>query len=116
MSRVKVGKYFLNSDGVNPVVQVIAPATNTQGAILRTIFMFAGPSTGLAAAFLYADTSAPSVAGDASKRLIAQVNALGNTTNGIIVPYEIEVPAGLGVWIGQQLGGRVELTWDLISV
>jgi hypothetical protein len=114
MSRVKIGKHFFPGTGNNNVLQIIAPAANIHGVILRTISLGSG-TTGLAQVALYADVTAPVAPGDGNCRQIAVVNVPNFTS--FIVPYEIEVPAGLGVWVGfPNSTGQIQMTYDFVDI
>jgi hypothetical protein len=117
MSRVKVGKYFFKQGGgINTVLPIIAPADNKQGVILRTITLGSGGGSTISQTVLYANAVAPVAPGDPNCRSIAVFNASGNTFVSTIVPYEIEVPAGLGVWLGCGGNCQAQITYDFIDV
>lgn len=114
MSRVKIGKHFINSVGTNTIQQVVAPADNVHGVILRTISLGSGHAT-LGQLAIYASVTAPTVPGDPNCRMIVQVSE--PEFKSVIVPYEIDVPAGLGIWIGYIQGeGQIYMTYDLVDI
>jgi hypothetical protein len=114
MSRVKIGKHYIANGGTNTIQQIIAPTDNVHGAILRTICL-GSANTSLAQVSIYADVNAPTVPGDPNCRMIVMVSQPQFIT--VIVPYEIEVPAGLGVWIGFVQGkGQSNITYDLVDI
>lgn len=113
MSKVTIGKHwFPAGGGQNSVVQLVAPADNKQGVILRTISLGNG-GLGQAQVAIYADTHAPASPGDGNTRQIAVYNSADFTS--LIVPYEIEVPAGLGIWLGFTGSAQAQLTYDFID-
>lgn len=116
MSRVKIGKHwFPAGGGQNSVVQLVAPTDNKQGVILRTISLGNG-GAGQAQVVIYADTHAPAAPGDGNTRQIAVYNSPNGFFTSLIVPYEIEVPAGLGIWLGFTGAAQAQLTYDFIDV
>lgn len=116
MTRVKIGKHYFPGGGVNTVLQVVAPADNKQGVILRTISLGSGGAGGIAQVAVYADLTAPSAPGDATRRQIAVYNTPMGTFVSMTIPYEIEVPAGLGIWVAYSGSGQSTMTYDFIDV
>lgn len=116
MSSLKIGKNFSNTSGTSTVVQIFPPTANVHGAILRTVVLFAAPtSSGTAHAWLFADTAAPATPGDGTKRMIAQCSA-NTLCNVVNLPNQLEIPAGLGVWVGYNLSAAAEITWDYVDI
>lgn len=116
MTRVKAGKNHFPGIAVNTVVQVVAPADNTQGVILRTIALSSGGAGGTAQISVFADLTAPSTPSDTTRKRVAVYSAPMGTFISITIPYEIEVSAGLGIWVGFNGSGQAYMTYDFINV
>jgi hypothetical protein len=116
MTRVKVGKHYFPGIAVNTVLQVVAPIDNKQGVILRTISLSSGGAGGTAQISIYADLTAPPAPNDTTHRQIAVYSAPMGTFISITIPYEIEVPAGLGIWVGFYGSGQATMTYDFVDV
>lgn len=111
-----IGNSFFNSDMIaNNVLQILSPSANTKGVYLRTLSMSSGGGT----TSLYADTTAPTVVRDNTKRVIlvsyfpnTSAYPLGGWTN---LPNPLFIPAGMGLWVGSTAGASINLTYDLIG-
>lgn len=113
MDAVKIGNNFRT---VNPtaVTQIVDPATNVNGLIIRTGAIVS--STG--SLNLWAGQSAPTGVGDRSKPAIFGANgsAAGGANAQVLLPYPLYVPAGQGLWAHANVPGAViSLTWDLLG-
>lgn len=109
--------------------QIISPATNGNGLIIRTMSIIAhinGTNTATGV-LVYADTSAPSTYFDTARRMIwhAASKALGTPVQIPVqsINYPLAIPAGYGVWItvaagpGTDVGqATVLMTWDPITL
>ncbi|WP_415842284.1 hypothetical protein, partial [Paracidovorax anthurii] len=110
---VPIGKNFATI-APKGVAQLVAPATNINGVVIRTCFC--NPQNGTVN--LVAATSAPSGISDATKSVIFSGN--GNTAAGsntqIFAPKPLYIPKGLGLWVATSTNaGVIALTWDVLS-
>ena len=108
----RVGLSFIGTTG-RGVQELLAPANNTRGIILRTVCIgFLGGTNGYYA--LYADTAAPTAVFDVTKATIL----FGGPNSGFYnLTREIFVPAGKGLWAvagTQNFDVYVWLTYDEI--
>lgn len=113
MSAVRIGSHFKTVVGAG-VTQIIAPASNINGAVLKTGLV--SPANGTVN--LVAGSTAPSGTSDLSQPIILSGNGNAATGSGseVVMPYPLEIPAGMGVWVAISMaGGAVALTWDIIS-
>lgn len=115
MSATKVGKNFWAGTATNSVVQIVDPAVNTQGVIIRTLSFTLGPDTAVSQATLYADTVAPTAWNDTTKRPISVFRLGVNVAESEIIPYQIEIPAGLGIWFATLRTPGMQITYDFIQ-
>ncbi|MHC8493634.1 hypothetical protein ACTU44_13105 [Thalassospira sp. SM2505] len=104
-----VGESFLVATGFTTALEVISPASNVAGVIVRTCYLY--PATGEAA--LFADTAAPSTYNDATKR---KFHAGGGAVGSGDIKLPIFIKPGDGLYlIGTDASGRAALTWDVLS-
>lgn len=88
---------------------LLVPASNTNGAIIRTIFGYPPGSTNVFA--VYCDTAGPASATDATK------NCVFNGANTFVIPppLPIYIPSGIGIYaISNAAGGFFHISWDLL--
>ena len=108
----RVGLSFIGKTG-RGVQEVLAPAKNTRGIIIRTVCIgFMGGVRGYYA--LYADTAAPTDVFDITKARILSGGASNDFYN---LTREIFVPAGKGLWAvagTQSFDVYIWLTYDEI--
>jgi hypothetical protein len=130
-----IGTLFFNGQlgpgysGGTTINQVIAPGSNPNGLIIRTmnaILHVNGTNTGVGMV-IYADTTAPSVYYDPARRIIWHA-ASKATSNPIQIPvqsinYPLAIPKDMGIWAtvsggpGTDVGaGNLFLTWDLLTL
>jgi hypothetical protein len=110
------GKNFVNTGAVsNAIVQLVNPASNTNGCYLRSCLLGVTPGAGTSTATtIYADTSAPSVVSDLTKRAILWFTAA--TISTTVMPYPFYLPAGTGLWLTVSgVNGYTAITYDLVS-
>jgi hypothetical protein len=111
---VTVGTLFSTTTANNAITQIIAPSNNLHGLFIRTCIMgINSPAGSNASGFLVADTAAPASIG--AGRVIAFILAPANTSLAQTVPYEMFVPAGLGLWWAanaSSASNAVLLTYD----
>lgn len=101
-----IGANSFAAIGNSAVQTVLSPASNTNGAILRTLSMSGQTSS---SAF-FADTSAPSGYADYTKRGIAHIFGGGSFDT-----KDIYLPAGVGMYFACQNTGTVcRVTYDLL--
>ncbi|MCK6453253.1 MAG: hypothetical protein L6R19_20745 [Alphaproteobacteria bacterium] len=105
-----IGSLFFNGQlgpgygGGTTINQVISPADNTNGLIIRTMnaILHIGGTNTAGGLLIYADTTAPSSYYDAARRIIWHA-ASKATTNPIQMPvqsinYPLAIPKDLGIW------------------
>ncbi|WP_146094341.1 hypothetical protein [Xanthomonas arboricola] len=107
---VPVGAQFANVGvAANVVTQIVSPATNQYGIVIRTCSL-SGASSAIGLA-VYADTSAPSGYGDGTKRVIF----LGVAPPSDHFPYQVYLPPGYGVWLVTNGNGSINMTYDVLD-
>jgi hypothetical protein len=85
---------------------LVTPAANVNGLVIRSagIVMSGGSCS------LFADTAAPSSAGDTAKRAL-----LGARSTSALLPYQVYVPPGYGLYLWPDSAtNRLNVTWDLL--
>ncbi|MGB1077775.1 MAG: hypothetical protein ACPG05_05650 [Bdellovibrionales bacterium] len=106
MRRIGVETFYQNN--FSAVTEIIAPADNTDGVIIRTASITTGTTT-LGA--IMAKTSAPSSHADATAHHI--LDMLGS--DGAHLLEEIELPAGMGLYADFEASSAdlvCSVTWD----
>jgi len=108
----KIGVKFVNQAlSGNQVVEIVAPAANTNGLFIRTatVINYGGGATAL-----FADTTAPTP-GAGWKRPVYVVHGF-STGTAFNAPTSIFIPAGYGLYgMSQGTNGAIHLTWDVVS-
>jgi hypothetical protein len=97
------------------VTTMLAAASNTKGCWLRSYTM--EPNAVGVSGQLYLDTAAPAAADDLTKRRVLHVLAPGAGGVDATLPYQMWLPAGVGIFVAN-LGGsslRASATWDLVA-
>lgn len=104
MTQVTVGSKFINQVGYRQYVNaLVEPAANTTGIVIRTVSACGGR--------LYADTVKPPL----SHRMDSYpaIFAASSGSNFDTLPYELVVPAGLGIfWAPANDNSSVWMTYD----
>ncbi|MFZ5718254.1 MAG: hypothetical protein ACOY5Y_02180 [Pseudomonadota bacterium] len=114
MSATKIGQQYVRFGSATTATAVFLPAANANGAYLRTGTIVAQNPTATTSFVLVADTSAP--ANVSSGRAILVLKANAGTATSFSLPYELEVPAGWGVWaIADSTSWGVNITFDTIG-
>lgn len=104
----KIGASFFRGN-VPGVQTLVTPAANTNGLVIRT---FSVPSNTSALIAVYADTAAPTGAGDATKRTAFVANSTGSYgAQGFITP--LDIPAGYGLYVCGAGSADAAITWDM---
>lgn len=109
-----IGVSFLNRR-INGVYQLISPAQNVNGLIIKTFYTALSAGQGC---LLYADTVAPAAFNDLTKRQIFGFNSATSTTTSYtqgVLPYSLYVYPSLGVWISSNADIPISTTYDLLS-
>ncbi|WP_144428309.1 hypothetical protein [Azospirillum thiophilum] len=113
MNVVKAGQIsFNNVTPNNTSLQIISPAANISGAVVRTAVL---NLYGAGVVYLITGTSAPGAIGAGTPVLASHY---APQASGMIVPYSIELPPGKGLWLrpeGAPGGGGVNVSYDLYS-
>jgi hypothetical protein len=115
---VRAGAFFDTAAVSNAVAVIVPPTNNLYGIIIRTCMMVLTAAGNNAVGSLVADTVAPT--GVNNGRIIAGMNVGPNTTVSQIVPYQIFVPPGLGLWWAATAAATGSmnsafLTYDLVQ-
>jgi hypothetical protein len=114
MSATKIGRQFVRFSSSTTATPVFLPAANANGAYIRTGTIVATNPTSSTSFALVADTSAPANVSSGRAIFVAQVNA--GTATSYSLPYELQVPAGWGVWaIADSTSWGVNITFDTIG-
>ncbi|WP_404939078.1 hypothetical protein P7C00_11585 [Pseudomonas sp. JDS08PS003] len=103
MESVKLGALFKNAS-IFGTAQLISPAANVNGVIIRT-GAFSANSSGI----VTTGNVAPTGVGDISKPILAATGPAALT-----LPYPITLPAGYGLWISTNNNGNAYITYDLL--
>lgn len=104
MEPVKIGSLFKSGDVYNGPVQIISPASNVNGAVIRTATYIGGPNS-----FVTTGTSAPKDASDTTKPVI-----LASNQDRTVLPYPVAIPAGFGLWVVPNSNAKIFITYDLL--
>lgn len=112
MSENPVGNSFSNVAASTTVTAVIAPASNTKGAIVRTASV--NVSTG--GTTVWTGPTAPSSHTD-NKPVPFFASGNTNQYQAHHMPYPLSLPAGFGLWVTSSSGalGNSSFTFDLIG-
>ncbi|RYE67088.1 MAG: hypothetical protein EOO81_10820 [Oxalobacteraceae bacterium] len=113
-----LGSKFANiSPFQSNLAQLIAPASNVNGVVIRTASIHVGAayailSTGIKAPSGYSDLTVPVIL---SSRGTEPGSGLPGAAS--VLPYEIQIPAGYGVWFakGPAVTGTAYITYDLVA-
>jgi hypothetical protein len=111
-----LGGTFIQDTYSTGVTELIAPGTNTNGLIIRSLALLNASPDNVAVS-VYADTSAPSSISDYTKRIAYNYGVL--TTLPDYMLYPLAISPGWGVWVA--VGGTDEsvdllMTYDLVSL
>ena len=108
---VKIGSHFANlAIAAGQVVQIVAPASNTNGVVIQTLTITANANGG---SVVYANPTTPTN-GNPNDRQIFGV--YGTNYSGFAnISYPLFVPSGLGVYAGSNVGGGIDLTYDILN-
>lgn len=112
MSVVKAGQLFFNNVTPNGTsLQIINPAANVAGAVIRTATLHLYGSGGV---YLITGTSAPGSVGVGTPVIACHDST---QASGMTVPYSIELAPGKGLWLHPEApgGGGVNVSYDLYS-
>lgn len=114
MSENPVGQSFSNVNASSTVTAVIAPASNTKGAIIRTasVLLENGGTT------VWTGPTPPSSHTDSTKPVIFLATSGTSTEYRVYhFPYPLSLPAGYGVWVtsSSSVVGTSTFTYDLIG-
>jgi hypothetical protein len=114
VSATKIGRQFVRFTSSTTATAVFLPAANANGAYVRTGSIVVQSPTSNTSFVLVADTSAP--ANVSSGRPIFVLVANAGAATSYSLPYELEVPAGWGVWaIADSTSWGVNITFDTIG-
>jgi hypothetical protein len=109
----RIGTQFVNVPvSAGSVLQIVNPTVNTNGIWIRTCGLrsvVAGGTT-----VLFANATKPASANDSNARAIFNVvytDAIGQA----VLPHQLFVPAGLGLWLGAVEDGGMIMTYDVLS-
>ncbi|ASE24353.1 hypothetical protein D3X12_15495 [Pseudomonas protegens] len=116
MDEVKIGKNYTTISPLKGVVQIVAPAQNVAGVVIRTSCIASGKGT----VNVIAGLKTPTGITDISQAVIFGAN--GNTASPghsyeAFMPYPLFIPASQGLWVvGDDAGSSaIALTWDILS-
>ena len=110
------GGIFFNKAITWGVHEIIAPSANTKGLIIRTCTASGGGSTSFSQLTLFADTFAPSGFDEGSRRIVFLFVLSPFLSQSYTLPYELNIPAGLGLWMATAGTMSLNLTYDLLHV
>lgn len=106
-----IGRQFYHGLASAGVTQIVAPNQNLTGLVLRTLSVNLNGNS----LVVFADTTAPSSAGDYTRRpIFAAATGSGVTSNGVL-PFPLYIYPGLGLWIGLSAGAGIGLTYDFVE-
>jgi hypothetical protein len=112
---VAMGVSFINTR-INGIYQLLSPAQNTNGVIIKTCYMALSAGHG---GLLYADTAAPASYNDLTKRQLFGSNSATSTSTTYTqayIMYPLYVYPGLGIWITTNADLPVAITYDVLDV
>jgi len=114
MDPVTIGSHYAQSGIDNFTARtLVAPSANVNGLVIRTC-QLAGVNGNVR---LHTGKVGPKDRdyGDRTITTILTVNG-GSSLTTVVMPYELQIPAGYGLWSGndQQSTGNVFLTYDLL--
>ncbi len=102
MEPVKFGSKYAYSRTGN-YLQIVDPAINTKGVVLRTI--------NLIGAKLFTGQVKPNWANEDNFPLVLRAGS----NDFVICSFQIELPAGYGLWINGTNDGYTNISYDLLS-
>ena len=101
MNQLKAGQKFINLPGFDDYVRpIVSPSNNSTGIVIRTCFIYGG------------------------RLLTGSVTPTQPTLNNVptiwladgMIPYEIVIPAGMGLWYAPgSSNSRFYATYDVLS-
>lgn len=102
----KIGASFYMADNAgSSVVNIVPPASNTKGIVLRSLYMLSTANY-----LVVADTAAPTGTSDVSKRSIAKMY-----NGSYTLPDPLFLPAGYGLFaVTDGVTNRLSLTYDIL--
>jgi hypothetical protein len=108
----QVGANPANIDvGPSATANVVTPAANTNGLIIKTLSLGTGPG----GSAIFVGPTPPSGIADFSKLTILYYDISGGA-GWTSLAEPLSLPAGYGVWLSAGAsGGSVRMTYDLIS-
>lgn len=117
MSSIQLGQHFAHVLPGTSASAIIAPTANTNGAYIRTVYAVAGAPSAGTAFVLYADPNQPLSYSDTNRRAFFWVQANANQQSTFIMPYEVQIPAGWGLWAISDLASAwaVIVTYDILA-
>jgi len=107
---VPMGRQFCALALNNQVGEIVNPAANENGLVIRTC-SFSQMSNTAAGAQLYADVEPPASFGDGSKRLVF----LAVAPPPVQLPYQLYVPPGHGLWFATNAPASINLSYDFLE-
>ena len=111
---VKIGTLFTNPTIASDVLEIVPQAVNLHGVIIRTCIAAGGGSPVFSQLTIFADTTPPQDACDGDHRVIALFVVSPTLAQAFTLPYELHVPAGLGIWVATVGTMSVNLTYDIL--
>jgi|SRR5580658_588908 hypothetical protein len=111
-----LGQLFIQGFYDSGVNELVSPATNTTGLIVRTLGVGGSSAPSLPVA-IFADTAAPSSVSDYSKRILFCANAATDEPNYLEAPMAVQ--SGCGLWYvvsGSDQTADIIITYDLVSL
>lgn len=112
----EMGHYFFDGPvGPGAVVTLVPQASNVNGAVLRTC---TGASAVGGGVYVIVDKNTPNDASIGSFRAVFAVASPAGTSQASYgtMPFQMNVPAGYGIFIvGHTTGGGMLCTWDVLG-
>lgn len=112
---IAIGVSFLNRRINNSIYQLVTPAQNTNGVIIKTFCIAVSVNL---SGVIYADASAPTTFNDLTKRQIFNYNSAATSSTTFsqgLLAYPLYVYPGLGVWIATNGDVPITITYDVLG-
>lgn len=112
---ITIGTHFTNPTIASDVLEIVPANVNLHGVTIRTCIAAGGGSTVFSQLAVFADTTPPTDACDPDHRVIALFVVSPTLAQAFTLPYELHIPAGLGIWVATVGTMSVNLTYDILS-
>lgn len=111
---ITIGSFYFSQFVSSAVQQIVSTSTNLKGVAIKTCTASFNSSASLQQVVLFADTTAPSGAGDSTKKVIASFLQTPNAAGNYTLPYALFIPAGLGLWVATTGNAGIIMTYDVL--